>query len=298
MKSYSVHSIDLPTGETLAYRQAGQGPAVVLIHGNMSSSVHWQTTIENLEPDFTVYAPDLRGFGDSTYNNRFDSLLELAQDVEAFLDALAVGPAALVGWSTGGGVALEVAASRPDQVTAIVLLDSVPPTGYPIFAKDATGAPILTQLLTTKEEIAADPVQVLPVLTAYATGDRAALRALWDAVIYNHHTPPEADYEAYLDAMLKQRNLVDIDYSLLMFNMTSAPSLSAPGSGRLDAVPGPVVVMNGEQDLVVPLAWAQQSLALLGDRARLVTFPGSGHSPITDEPAVFFAALREALGGR
>jgi len=297
MKQYPVHSVALPGGETLAYRRAGEtGPTVVLIHGNMSSSVHWQTTMEALENDFTILAPDLRGFGDSTYNAEFDSLLDLARDVEVFMDAMGIGQAALVGWSTGGGVALEVAADRPDQITKVVLLDSVPPTGYPIFAKDATGAPILDRLLTSKEEIAADAVQVVPALTAYANNDRETMRAIWNAVIYNLNQPPADDYEDYLTAIMKQRNLVDVDYSLLMFNMTDAPTGSAPGSGRLARVACPVVVMHGEQDMVVPLDWGKQTVALLGDRARLVTFPASGHSPITDEPERFFAELRTALG--
>ena len=296
MKQYPVHYQELPNGERLAYRVAGTGPTVVLIHGNMSAGLHWQTTMAALEDDFTVYAPDLRGCGDSTYHARFDSLLELARDLEAWLDGLGIEQCALVGWSTGGGVALELAADRPGQVQALVLVDSVPPTGYPVFAKDETGQPILTRLIATKAELAQDPVQVLPVEAAYACGDREFLRLVWNATIYHLHQPPAEDYELYLDAILKQRNLVDIIWSLLRFNMTDAATGSAPGSGRLAGVLGPVSVLHGEQDLVVPLAWGQGTAAALGDRARLVTFPGAGHCPITDVPEEFFAALRRALG--
>ncbi|MDR1807543.1 MAG: alpha/beta hydrolase [Propionibacteriaceae bacterium] len=296
MKAYPVHHAVLPNGENLAYRQAGSaGPTVVLIHGNMSSSVHWQTTMEALEGEFRLVAPDLRGFGDSSYEARFDSLLDLAHDVEAFLDAVGVGPCAVVGWSTGGGVALELAADRPDQVTSTVLVDSVPPTGYPIFRKDPLGQPIMTELLKTKEEIAADPVQVLPVLEAYRTGARAVMRATWDALIYNLRQPSPEDYELYLDAIMKQRNLVDVDFALLTFNMTDSATLSAPGSGRLERVRGPVTVIHGEKDLVVPFAWAEKTITLLGDRAKTVTFPDAGHSPITDVPEAFVTALKEAV---
>ncbi|MCL2735618.1 MAG: alpha/beta hydrolase [Propionibacteriaceae bacterium] len=298
MKSYPVHTLDLPSGETLAYRACGAGPrAVVLIHGNQSSSVHWQTTMEALEDEFTVYAPDLRGFGDSTYRQGFDSLGELAKDVEEFMDGVGIGTCALVGWSTGGGVALEIAADLPERVSTVVLVDSVPPTGYPMVAKDEQGQPILTQFLTTREEIAADPVQVVPVLTAYATGDRGMMRGIWDMVIYNLNQPPAEDYELYLDAMFKQRNLVDVDYALVMFNMTDDATASAPGSSRLADVVCPVTILHGEKDLVVPLSWGQQTFALLGDRATMITFPDSGHSPITDEPEAFMTALKEALRG-
>lgn len=296
MKEYLLQTVQIPNGETIAYRKAGHGEkTVLLVHGNMSSSVHWQTTMEALENDFTMFAPDMRGFGDSSYNNTFDSLHELAQDLEAFADAVGIAKFSAIGWSTGGGVVMELAADWPDRVEKIVLLESVPPTGYPIFKKDENGQPILTELLKTKEEIAADPIQVVPALNAYANGDRDTMRAIWNAAIYNMNQPPAADYERYLDAIMQQRNLVDIDYSLLTFNMTDAPTGSAPGSGRLSAIQCPVIILQGEKDMVVPLPWAQGTLAAFGDRATMHTFPNSGHSPLTDEPDVFMAKLKEVL---
>ncbi len=296
MKEYPVYTTTLPNGETIAYRQAGSGAKkVLLVHGNMSSSVHWQTTMEQLEPHCTVFAPDMRGFGDSSYNAPFNSLHDLALDLEAFADIVGLDTFAAVGWSTGGGVVMEMAADWPQRVTGLVLLETVPPTGYPIFKKDAEGKPILTQLLTTKEEIAADPVQVVPALTAYANNDRQTMRAIWDAVIYNQHQPPAAEYERYLDAIMQQRNLVDVDYALLKFNMTDAPTGSAPGSGRLAKITCPVTVMHGKNDMVVPFAWNEKTLSLFGPKAKAVTFETAGHSPITDVPEEFFARLKEAL---
>lgn len=295
MKQYEVKTVTIPRKETLAYREAGNGPAVVLVHGNMSSSVHWQTTMEQLEKQFHVYALDLRGFGDSTYHQPFDSLHDLALDTEEFIDAMGIDKFSLVGWSTGGGIVMEIAADWPGRVTKAVLLDSVPPTGYPIFKKDENGQPIPTQLLTSKEEISKDPVQVLPVLNAYETGNRDLMRAIWNASIYNLRQPPASDYELYLDAIMQQRNLVDVDYALLTFNMTDAPTGSAPGSGRLAQITCPVTVLHGEKDLVVPLAWGQQTTALLAEKATLITFVNSGHSPITDEPELFFKTLLKAL---
>ena len=269
MKQYEVKQISIGN-ETLSYRAGGAGETVVLIHGNMSSSVHWQTTMEYLEGRYHVVAPDMRGFGDSTYLGRFDSLRELAQDLERFLDEAGIDTCTLVGWSTGGGVALEMAADLPKRIKKAILVESVPPTGYPMFKKDATGQPILTELLKTKEEIESDPVQVAPVLAAYASGNREMMRAIWNAVIYNMAQPPAADYEQYLDAMLKQKNLVDIDYSLLTFNMTSEPTGSAEGSGRLGQIQCPVTLIHGKLDLVVPYAWAEGAAAAISG-SKLVT---------------------------
>lgn len=296
MKQYPVQTITIPRGETIAYRSCGQsGPVVLLIHGNMSSSVHWQTTMEQLEADYRVYAPDMRGFGDSTYNARFDSLHELALDLEEFADGVGIGKFAAVGWSTGGGVALEMAADWPQRVQKVVLLDSVPVTGYPMYKKDAEGKPIPDVLLKTKEEIEQDPVQVAPVLAAYATNNRELMRIIWNASIYNLRQPPAEEYELYLDAIMQQRNLVDIDYSLLTFNMTDRATGSAPGSGRAALVQCPVVVMQGEKDLVVPAAWGKTIVEDLGGRATYVSFPEAGHSAITDIPEGFFSALRASL---
>ena len=150
MKQYELKKVTLKNGETLAYRETGAGENVLLIHGNMSSSVHWQTAMEQLEGKYHVVAPDMRGFGDSTYHNRFDSLKELAEDIAQFVDAVGLTTFYAVGWSTGGGVVLELAAELPGRVKKAVLLDTVPVTGYPMFKKDASGQPILTELLKTK----------------------------------------------------------------------------------------------------------------------------------------------------
>lgn len=293
MKQYEVQTISIGD-ETLAYRSCGAGETVVLIHGNMSSSVHWQTTMEHLESNYRVFAPDMRGFGDSTYNHRFDSLRELAMDLERFLDEAGIDTCSLVGWSTGGGVVLEMAASLPKRIKKAILVESVPPTGYPMFHKDATGQPILTELLKTKEEIAADPVQVAPVLDAYATGNRELMRAIWNAVIYNLAQPPAEDYERYLDVIMQQRNLVDIDYSLLTFNMTDKPTGSAAGSDRIKNIQCPVTMIHGKQDLVVPYAWAIEAQKAVPD-STLITLDTTGHSPITDDPELFFQTLTDSL---
>lgn len=297
MKDYPVHYVSIPRGEKIAYRTAETtGPWVVLLHGNMSSSVHWQTTMEALEKDFRVIAPDLRGFGDSSYNAPFSSLHELALDVEEVLDVVLSGDDfSLVGWSTGGGVAMEIAADWPSRVTRLVTLSSVATNGYPLYKKDAGGHPIVGQLCQTKEEIAADPVQVKPVLDAYATGNREMLRAIWNAVIYNQHQPNDEEYEQYLTAIMKQRNLVDVDYSLLTFNITQQTNGAVEGNGRANNITCPVVILQGEQDMVVPPAWAAQIQETIGDNATVVMLEGCGHSALTDNFLLFMAELKKAL---
>jgi pimeloyl-ACP methyl ester carboxylesterase len=102
------HAIDLPNGETYAYLDEGQGETILFIHGNMSSSLHYLPLLERIK-GYRLLVPDLRGFGDSTYNSRFSSLGELAGDLKLFADRLGVARAHLAGWSTGGGIDFELA---------------------------------------------------------------------------------------------------------------------------------------------------------------------------------------------
>jgi pimeloyl-ACP methyl ester carboxylesterase len=293
MKNYEVKSLLLSNGETIAYREAGQGSkTVVLVHGNMSSSVHFQTTMETLENEYKVYAVDMRGFGDSSYNNELNSLRDFSEDIQLWVNALDLKDFNILGWSTGGGVVLELAADMPERVNKVFLLDSVGIKGYPMFKKDEKGQPILTQLITTKEEIKADPVQVVPILTAYATRNKDLLKMIWNAVIYNTVQPNEEDYDAYLEAMLKQRNLVDVDYSLVHFNMTSEQNLIGMGSGRMALIKAPVVILHGKNDYVVPFNQAEEMKQVFGEQAVLIPFEG-GHSLPTDCFDAYIKVLKE-----
>lgn len=294
MKQYEVKTLLLSNGETIAYRECGHGDkTIILVHGNMSSSVHFQTTMEALENDYKVYAVDMRGFGDSSYNSELNSLHDFSVDIQLWIKALDLVNFTILGWSTGGGVVLEIAADMPKRVNKILLLDSVGIKGYPMFKKDDKGQPILTQLITTKEEIAADPVQVLPIVSAYATRNKDLLKMIWNAVIYNLKQPSEEDYDAYLDAMLKQRNIVDVDYSLVHFNMTLDHNGVNSGSGRIQLVKAPVVIMHGKGDYVVPFTYAEEMKSYFKDQAKLVAFENVGHSCITDNFDLFIQTVKE-----
>ncbi|MFN2363495.1 MAG: alpha/beta fold hydrolase, partial [Halarsenatibacteraceae bacterium] len=119
-----MNKVKVKTGEEIAYRErTGSGKKLILIHGNMTSSKHWDILMENLPDDYHLLAPDLRGFGKSSYNNRFDSLEELALDLIDLLEQKNFDEYNLIGWSTGGGVAMEFAAKLPDQVKKLILLE-------------------------------------------------------------------------------------------------------------------------------------------------------------------------------
>jgi pimeloyl-ACP methyl ester carboxylesterase len=108
------------------------GEYVVLVHGNVSSSLFWQETLLNLPEGFRGIAPDLRGFGDSETKpvDASRGLRDFADDLAALLDTLGTGPAHLAGWSMGGGVVTQLLLDRPDLVASLVLVNPVSPYGF------------------------------------------------------------------------------------------------------------------------------------------------------------------------
>ena len=110
----------------LHYVEAGDGPAVVLLHGWPTSSFLWREVMKPIARTHRVIAPDLPGFGaspkppDARYTFAFfeDALDELLED-------LGVGETAFAGHDIGGPIALHWALWRPERVTKIALLNTL-----------------------------------------------------------------------------------------------------------------------------------------------------------------------------
>ncbi|MFD5466671.1 alpha/beta fold hydrolase [Kitasatospora sp. NPDC127059] len=134
----TVRTVRLPE-VTLAYRESGRpdGPPLVLLHALGERAADWDTVLPDLAPGHRVYAPDLRGHGDSGRTAEYD-LERMREDVLAFLDALGLDRVDLVGHSMGGAVAYLLAQAAPERVNRLVLEEipalyprpaSVPPEG-------------------------------------------------------------------------------------------------------------------------------------------------------------------------
>lgn len=291
-----LKTIDLKNGETLGYRKSGDGEKViVLVHGNMSSSLHWDTVMASLPKPYTAYAVDLRGFGASSYNNRISSLKELSEDLKLFVDELGLNRFVLMGWSTGGGVVMHFAIDYPDLVEKLILVESVGIKGYPMLKKDEKGQPISGEFLKTKEEIEADPIQVKPILDAYAAKNIEFIRLVWDSAIYIFKKPDKERYDAYLDEIIKQRNLVDIDYALVHFNISDEHNGVVQGSGEIDRLKTPTLVIQGENDVIVPKSMAIEISEAMGEVARLELLPNGGHAPLEDNLDRFMSLIVDFL---
>jgi pimeloyl-ACP methyl ester carboxylesterase len=111
-------------GHRVIYRIAGEGPPVVLIHGMINSSRHWEKVALRLAKHHTVIAPDLLGHGDSATPRGDYSLGAHAASIRDLLVAIGVDKATIVGHSLGGGVAMQYLWQFPQRVERIVLVSS------------------------------------------------------------------------------------------------------------------------------------------------------------------------------
>lgn len=285
--------------ERIAYRQAGSsGPSLVLIHGNMSSSVHLEILMAALESQCRLVAFDLRGMGESSYHQTFDSLHELADDIIGAMRALDLPKSHVFGWSTGGGIAMSMAARYPELVQSILLMSSVGITGYPMHKKGADFQPIPSEPLLTKADIAVDPVQVAPVLKALVEKDKGYYKGLWDMLIYVAGNQPEPQlYDRYLEDMLSQRNLVDMDYALTRFNIGAEATAFAEGDHTVKHIHQPALILYGEKDIVVPRYMTDELLTQLPGEKRFVSLSNCGHNPLIDDLEQVKGAILEHLHG-
>ncbi len=106
-------------GVRIWYAIYGQGTPVILLHGGMANSNYWGLQIPALASRYQVIAIDSRGHGRSTWDYRPISYHLMASDVIAVMDALYIPKAALVGWSDGGIIGLDIAVHHPERLTKL-----------------------------------------------------------------------------------------------------------------------------------------------------------------------------------
>ena len=105
-------------GHRVAFRLAGSGPPLVLIHGITSSSEVWESVFEDLARHHTVLAPDLLGHGQSAKPRGDYSMGAFASGIRDLALSLGFGRISAVGHSLGGGVAMQLPTSSPNEPSA------------------------------------------------------------------------------------------------------------------------------------------------------------------------------------
>lgn len=298
MKKYQKKFVELKD-ETIAYLDEGKkdGKMLFLIHGNMSGSLHWTPLIERLEDTYHIIAPDMKGYGDSTYNIPFNHLDQQADLMAEFCEKLGLKHLAVAGWSTGGGVAMSMKARYPELVDSIIFVDSISYRGHPYYKRDEKGLPIMGAAYSSMEEMAADRSQKVAI-DATANKDYARMEAIWNLVIYTgngHYEGEESHY--YITETFKQRCMMEAYWALSTFNISDTPTPYAPGNGLVHKVTCPILMFWGENDIAISWdCYTKDNVEYFPPtQLKFIKLPHSGHSPLHDQPDLLAKGIREFL---
>jgi pimeloyl-ACP methyl ester carboxylesterase len=112
-------------GRDVLYYTAGQGEPLVVIHGGGGDARTWWKNMDALAEKYTVYAPDLPGYGGSQALDGDYYIPELTAFVEKFTKSLGLEKFHIIGHSLGGGVALDYTLKFPQKIKKLVLISSL-----------------------------------------------------------------------------------------------------------------------------------------------------------------------------
>jgi pimeloyl-ACP methyl ester carboxylesterase len=106
-------------------------PPLLLLHGTRDHARSWDATAAALVDRYCVYAPDLRGHGDSAWATGGNySIIDYTLDIHALTEHLDRSPYTVIGHSLGGGIALQYAGTFPDHVSGLVSIEGMAGLGW------------------------------------------------------------------------------------------------------------------------------------------------------------------------
>jgi len=288
-----LQSVQLPNGETIAYRKrAGGEETICLVHGNMISSYHWDIMFDHFDDRYTLIAPDLRGQGKSSYVNPINSLNDFANDLKAFVDTLKLPIFHLMGWSMGGGIAMQFASTYASHVNKLILVSSMSTRGYPFFKVNAFGKTDYRKRLKSKEEIKNDRARYIPISNAYESKNTAFLEQILNVTMYPVNKPKRSRYRAYLKDILQQRNLLEVYNAMNRFNISHQSNGVVEGTKEVDKIHAPTLLLWGDKDVIVSREMQEEIIQDFNGRANMRILKNVGHSPLIDD---FTSFEREVL---
>jgi pimeloyl-ACP methyl ester esterase len=253
-------------GVSLRYDRAGAGPAVLLVHGWTFNRTVWERQVVALRDRHTIITVDLRGHGESSHPRTGYTVGAMAGDLEHLVRALGVPRIAVVGWSMGGIVALELAQRLGERVSALGLVCTT--AGGLLDPKNKLARP--KEEAEWKAAIEADFRGFVRQFAAQIFKQAAASPFFAWAVSQMQKTPAHAAAAAF-DGILA----ADLRAGLKKLNV-------------------PTAVLHGRHDTITPLDMGVE-LAENIKGATLTVFEESGHAPFLEEPDAFNQALGRLL---
>jgi pimeloyl-ACP methyl ester carboxylesterase len=281
MPSLQVAESRMVHGYKRAFIRAGEGPALLLLHGIGNNCQTWAGVIDRLAETHTVIAPDLLGHGRSDKPRGDYSIAAYANGMRDLLSVLDIEQATVVGHSLGGGIALQFAYQFPERCQRLALVGSGglgPELSAGLRAATLPGA----ELVLTALAGISGPLRVgLQVL------ERAGRTTGWRRV---------GDFAEAGDALLALRD-VEARRAFLrtLRGVVDARGQAVTALDRLylaDSIP--MLVVWGSRDPIVPALHAETVRSLVPS-ARVVVFDGAGHWPHLDEPDRFCDVLLDFI---
>lgn len=266
-------------GRDVAYRSAGEGPVLVLVHGIAGSSATWEQITPRLAERYTVIAPDLMGHGESAKPRGDYSLGAYASGIRDLLGVLGHERATFVGHSLGGGIAMQLAYQFPQMTERLVLIASGglgKEVSVLLRAASLPGAEyVLPALFTGRVH---DAVGVAGrLLGRLGLRGGPVLNEVWNS--YSRLTDVRAQ-RAFVHTI---RSVIDV----------AGQRVSARDRLYL-AQEMPTLILWGDRDPIIPVTHAHAAHALMpGSRLEIVR--GAGHFLPIERPAVVHTLLSDFL---
>jgi non-heme chloroperoxidase len=254
----------LATGLRLHYGESGRpdGAPVLFLHGWPDSSFSWSRVWPLLPETLRCLAMDQRGFGDSDRPDSGYTIPQMADDALAFLDALGIERAALVGHSFGSFVARQAAIAQPRRITALALIG----TGF------AASNPVTLEVQASLRDFP-DPIPVEFVRD-------------FQAGTIHHPVPPE-----FFDRIVAE----SIKLPPRLWRLTFDGLLEHDDTARLARIEAPTLLLWGDRDALFPRSDQDRFLAAV-PAARLSLYRDTGHCPNWERPEQVAADLGTFLG--
>ena len=258
-------------GHERAFVRAGEGPALLLLHGLGCDHTTWAPVIGQLARRYTVIAPDLLGHGKSAKPRADYSVGGYANGMRDLLTVLGIDKVTVVGHSFGGGVAMQFAYQFPERTERMIL---VAPGGL-----GPEVSPVIRAITLPGFQVAMG-IATLPGLRH---AGKAGLRALSRSKVTGTHDLAEvADiFESFRDPRARAairhvvRSVVDMRGQIV--TMVDRAYLTTAM---------PMLVVWGTDDIVIPVTHAE-NVARIAPGAVVEILPNAGHFPHKDHPERF-----------
>jgi pimeloyl-ACP methyl ester carboxylesterase len=260
-------------GYRRAYRIAGSGPAILLIHGIGDNSTTWSRVQSTLAQRFTVIAPDLLGHGKSDKPRADYSVAAYANGMRDLLSVLDIERVTVVGHSLGGGVAMQFAYQFPQLVDRLILVGAGGVTKDVNFALRIASLPMGSEALALlRLPLLLPAVQVAGRIAGLAIGRTGVGRDLPQMLRILKDLPEPTASSAFARTL---RAVVDWRGQVVTMLDRCYLTKSVP-----------VQLIWGSRDSVIPVSHARLAHAAMPG-SQLDIFEGAGHFPFHDDPDRF-----------